>query len=314
MTTKMDVSEDVRELLKTHDFLDLVETGDDATGKRVRVRCALTQHEIVPKKEAIETYLNSKPFRKAKEWYCYDYSQYEPYIVSHRRKPKSLYCNVTDTVLNRIPSEVEKHVNGKKFKRMKEHVKFEIKKTQDEQDEEEFDANEFEFENRQVLNSDDEEEEGVAGAEEDDEELDLELDEEEEAEEDDGDDDMKDLYPDDDVSDDEQVRFIHTAVEKEDGEKKEKKPKKEKKEKKTESKKRKLEDKATAETEKPVEKKSKPTKAPKEPKAAKTEAEAPVVKAKGERPPNKKELRHARKLAAKQQKLQQQAAAEATTN
>lgn len=295
MTTKMDVSEDVRELLKTHDFLDLVETGDDATGKRVRVRCALTQHEIVPKKDAIEAYLNSKPFRKAKEWYCYDYSQYEPYIVSHRRKPKSLYCNVTDTVLNRIPSEVEKHVNGKKFKRMKEHVKFEIKKTKDEQDEEEFDANEFEFENRQVLNSDDDKEAAEGEEEDEDFDLDLEEDEEEEEAEDEDDDDMKDLYPDDDVSDDEQVRFIHTVVEKEDGKDGEKK---EKKEPKKESKKRKHEDEATAEKEEPVEKKSKSSK-------AKTEAEAPVVKAKGERPPNKKELRHARKQAAKHQKQQQ---------
>lgn len=292
MTTLVDLSEDVRELLKTHDFLELVETGDDVNGKRVRVRCALTQHEIVPKKDAIETYLNSKPFRKAKEWYCYDYSKYEPYIVSHRRKPKSLYCNVTDTVLNRIPSEVEKHVNGKKFKRMKEHVKFEIKKSKDEQDEneDEFDANEFEFENRQVLNSDDEEQ--GPGEEQDDDNDDLEDDDEDEEVKDD----MKDLYPDDDVSDDEQVRFIHTAVEKEDSEKTEK-PKK----KKEQSKKRKLEDDAAAKREKPVEKKSKPAKAPKAPKI---QVDAPVVKAKGERPPNKKELRHARKLAAKQQKNQ----------
>ncbi|KAE9064877.1 hypothetical protein PF007_g29040 [Phytophthora fragariae] len=36
---------------------------------------------------------------------------------------ESLFCNVTVTILNRIPSELGKHVLGKRFKRLKQHVK-----------------------------------------------------------------------------------------------------------------------------------------------------------------------------------------------
>lgn len=154
------VDADVQALLKEHTHLLVVEVGE-GDNKRVRIRCDLTQHEMLPRKEAIETYLKGKKFQKAKEWYCYDYTQYEPYIVPHRRKDKCLFCNVTDTVLNRIPAEVEKHVNGKKFQRLKEHVKFSTREEKD-SDPMEFNANEFEFENKQILYSDDEDGDGAS--------------------------------------------------------------------------------------------------------------------------------------------------------
>uniref|UniRef100_K3WT65 Uncharacterized protein n=1 Tax=Globisporangium ultimum (strain ATCC 200006 / CBS 805.95 / DAOM BR144) TaxID=431595 RepID=K3WT65_GLOUD len=108
MTAPVIDDADVKQLLSEHQFLEAVFTGEGEQ-QRVRVRCELTQHEMLPRKDAIEAHLKSKKFVKAKEWYCYDYSKYEPFIVAHRRKSKSLFCNVTNTVLNRIPAEVEKH-------------------------------------------------------------------------------------------------------------------------------------------------------------------------------------------------------------
>lgn len=147
---------EVQKLLTQHAFLEPVTTA----GGHVRVRCELTRHELLPRAADIEQHLRSKKFVKAKEWYCHDYAQYAPFIVAHRRKPKSLFCNVTGTVLNRIPAEVERHVAGKKFQRLKEHVKISTDSDGDAENdaENDFDANAFEFENAQVLLSDDEEE------------------------------------------------------------------------------------------------------------------------------------------------------------
>ena len=69
------------------------------------------------KVEAIEQYLNSSKFKKLKEWYSHDFTQYAPFIVQHKKKNKLLHCNLTKMTLNKIPEEVIKHMNGKKFKR-----------------------------------------------------------------------------------------------------------------------------------------------------------------------------------------------------
>jgi hypothetical protein len=215
-TTAAALDADVQALLGQHDFLEVVTTGEGEQ-QRVRVRCALTQHEMMPRVDAINEYLDSKKFRKARDWYCHDYSKYEPYIVAHRRKPKSLFCNVTGTVLNRIPAEVEKHVSGKKYKRMKEHVTVSTVrgKGEDGEDGDDFDANAFEFENSQAIFSDDEDEDGKPAAtavqlkqQDDVEEEEDEEEEEEDEEEEDVDDDMSDLYPEDDGSEDERVHEL----------------------------------------------------------------------------------------------------------
>ncbi|KAI9980232.1 hypothetical protein PInf_026582 [Phytophthora infestans] len=191
-------------LLNQHEFLEVVESGE-GDNSRVRVKCQLTQHEMLPRVDIIEQHLKSKKFVKARDWYCHDYSQYEPYIVLHRRLPKSLYCNVTGTILNRIPSEVEKHIQGKRYKRMKQHVKIKVTKSEDDdelQGNGGFDADAFEFENSQVIYSDDEEE-----GEKDDKEADEELEDvtpkkNKKGEEED---DLADLYPDDE-SDEEETK------------------------------------------------------------------------------------------------------------
>ncbi|RLN49137.1 hypothetical protein BBJ29_009602 [Phytophthora kernoviae] len=194
----MELKSDSEALLKKNEFLELVETGEGDL-KRTRVKCQLTQHEMLPRVDIIKSHLRSKKVVKARDWYCHDYSQYEPYIVPHRRLTKSLYCNVTGTILNRIPSEVEKHVNGKRYKRMKQHVKIKVKKSEDNQAQGtgEFDADAFEFENSQVVYSDAESEGGDEEGEELQEENPAQKKEKKQKKQEEEEDDMADLYPDD---------------------------------------------------------------------------------------------------------------------
>lgn len=66
---------------------------------------------------AVKQFVESKKFLKAKEWYCHDYSKYLPHIVEDKHNKKFLYCKLLKRTINKIPSEVKKHVEGKKFQR-----------------------------------------------------------------------------------------------------------------------------------------------------------------------------------------------------
>ncbi|CCI41606.1 unnamed protein product [Albugo candida] len=137
----------VRQLVNSTDFLRVIETQSNGT----RVQCTLTKHDMVPKEAVILQHLRSKALLKAKDWYNYDFSKYRPHIIPHRRKPKCLYCNVTQTTLNRIPEQVEKHVNGKRYQRLLQSMP---KTLEGAPEEPEFDANAFENENHKVFESD----------------------------------------------------------------------------------------------------------------------------------------------------------------
>ena len=67
--------------------------------------------------DVVFAYIRGNKYKKSLEWYTHDYSQYLPYIVESKKNPKQLYCTITQTTLNKIPTEVNKHVSGKKFKR-----------------------------------------------------------------------------------------------------------------------------------------------------------------------------------------------------
>jgi hypothetical protein len=103
--------ESLSDFIKLHEnVLKLTDTN--------RIQCLLTGHEMPPDLETIRRYLDSKSYRKAASWYSKDYSMYLPYLVPHKSgDPKKVFCVLTKKTLNKIPDQVEKHVNGKQFKR-----------------------------------------------------------------------------------------------------------------------------------------------------------------------------------------------------
>lgn len=94
------------------------------TKDKVKVRCALTGHEMPAKLSLLKTYASSnKKFLRAKEEFGYDFKKHEPYIVEHKKFPGTkLYCLLTSKSLNKIAKEIEAHVNGKKYKFRKNAV------------------------------------------------------------------------------------------------------------------------------------------------------------------------------------------------
>ncbi|CAD7972923.1 unnamed protein product [Amoebophrya sp. A120] len=122
-----------------------------------KVRCTLTGQDFPPRMELLEEYCKSKSYNRAlkaknggkehqnkdtstakskdtttatsstsgdlnsqrKLDLSFDYKKYEPHITAHKKDKTKLFCNLTASVLNKIPIEVEKHVNGKRFKRAK---------------------------------------------------------------------------------------------------------------------------------------------------------------------------------------------------
>ena len=58
-----------------------------------------------------------------KGWYDDEkFKKYEPYIVANKKNKKKLFCTLTRISLNKIPEEVEKHVAGKKFQRLRKEA------------------------------------------------------------------------------------------------------------------------------------------------------------------------------------------------
>lgn len=111
----MATSKSLAELLdENKEFISLTENG-------LRIKCLITPHEMPPRADAVQAYLTSAKFKKAKEWYSQDFSKYEPFLVRDKKSGKKLFCRITRTRVNMIPADVEKHVNGKRFLRLKQN-------------------------------------------------------------------------------------------------------------------------------------------------------------------------------------------------
>jgi hypothetical protein len=103
------MSGSIAQLLQEYPYLKLLPNN--------RINCNVTGHELPLKIEAISAHLAGKKFKKQLEWYNYDYSEFLPLIVSHKHDSKKLYCTITKRALNKIPEEIRKHINGKRFQR-----------------------------------------------------------------------------------------------------------------------------------------------------------------------------------------------------
>ena len=84
-----------------------------------KIRCKLSGHEMPPTADIVSQYINSKSFKKSLEWYSFDFSKYLPHIVEDNQNPRKLYCKLTKQSLNKVHQQVDRHVNGKRFLRLK---------------------------------------------------------------------------------------------------------------------------------------------------------------------------------------------------
>lgn len=67
--------------------------------------------------DIVFAHLSGKKFKKELEWYSYNFDEFLPFIVPHKENKKLLVCTLTSEKLNRIPEQVKKHMNGKRFLR-----------------------------------------------------------------------------------------------------------------------------------------------------------------------------------------------------
>ena len=94
-----------------HPDLEMMESG--------KCRCKLTGHEMLPQKAVVEAHLKGKKYSKAKaieKVRQYDFAKHLPHIVENKRDPRKLFCHRTKLHLNKVPEEVETHVNGRRFR------------------------------------------------------------------------------------------------------------------------------------------------------------------------------------------------------
>jgi len=120
----------VESLIKTNKFLSII-----TTEYGEKVQCSLTKQEMPVRIDVVQKHLNSKKLeRTRKGWYDDNWvEKYAPYIIPHISKEKRLFCKITKQILNSNPEVVEKHVQGKRYKRLKKEYDENQKKNYDDQ-------------------------------------------------------------------------------------------------------------------------------------------------------------------------------------
>jgi hypothetical protein len=101
------------DLIAKHANLSLKKGGEYGP----KVYCSTTKRDIPATVAAVEAHLASKSYKRLHaEWYSDRLvEEYAPHIVPNRKSDKMLYCRLTQTFLNKIPAELEKHTNVSSF-------------------------------------------------------------------------------------------------------------------------------------------------------------------------------------------------------
>ena len=82
-----------------------------------RVVCNVTKHEMSARADIVQAHINGNKFKKAREWYNFDFSIFLPHVVLHKHDIKLMFCNLTGQKLNKIPKQIQDHMKGKRFLR-----------------------------------------------------------------------------------------------------------------------------------------------------------------------------------------------------
>lgn len=79
-----------------------------------KVKSKITGHELSVSISVINSYFNSKKYKMATEWHAFGVEKYD-YIIPHKSDKARMWCQLTNQPLNKIPEQILKHIQGKKF-------------------------------------------------------------------------------------------------------------------------------------------------------------------------------------------------------
>uniref|UniRef100_F6YMT1 Uncharacterized protein n=1 Tax=Ciona intestinalis TaxID=7719 RepID=F6YMT1_CIOIN len=115
MPVDSNIPTEVKELLKLHPGLACTENG--------RIKCTVTNHEMPCRHDSVLQHVKGKKYLRLTTGITgeFDITKYEPHIMPSNKKghENQLFCTLTLRHLNKIPSHLEKHVNGKRYKKAK---------------------------------------------------------------------------------------------------------------------------------------------------------------------------------------------------
>ncbi|KAK9836154.1 hypothetical protein WJX81_005336 [Elliptochloris bilobata] len=87
-----------------------------------RITCTLNGHTLPAVEEAIRTFTNGARYRRLRALAEQQaaLSQYEPLLVQSRNFPDKLFCTLTCLIVNKKKSSIEKHMQGRKYRKAME--------------------------------------------------------------------------------------------------------------------------------------------------------------------------------------------------
>lgn len=104
-----DLPDDLRSFLQKHPCFELTESK--------KIRCSLNAHEFPCNLAELQRFIAGNKYKKLRAQDEFNYSQYQPHIVSSTKQPDHLFCKLTLRHINRVPQHVLRHVTGRRYRR-----------------------------------------------------------------------------------------------------------------------------------------------------------------------------------------------------
>lgn len=103
------LSDKLKSFLQIHPFLELTDSK--------KIKCTLNGHEFPCSLAELQHFTSGKKYKQLSAEAQFDYSQYEPHIVTSTKQPNLLFCKLTLRHINHVPQHVLRHVSGKRYKK-----------------------------------------------------------------------------------------------------------------------------------------------------------------------------------------------------
>ncbi|XP_052091638.1 surfeit locus protein 2-like [Mytilus californianus] len=104
------VSDDLKRILDKYKTFTVLEA-------REKIRCELSGHEMPCRLDALESYIKGKKFEKLLEKHNYQYEKQHLTQSIKKGRSHQLFCTLTYRHLNNTPQHIQKHLEGRRFKK-----------------------------------------------------------------------------------------------------------------------------------------------------------------------------------------------------